>query len=157
MGLLSSLLRLSAVVALAVAGLWAPPAPAAMFADLYTVTVTPEATLGAEPDAAVQAAMTRLLIRVTGSRNAPLDPALQPLINSPRSFLSSSGSDRQGRALFGFSPIQVERALTELGQPTWGPERPLTLLWSPSTTGQAAAHCLGPARRRSSACRRRPQ
>jgi hypothetical protein len=143
MGLSSSLLRLSPVVALAAAALWGAPTLAATFANLYTVTVTPDPALGAEPDAALQAAMARLLVRVTGSRNAPLDPALRPLIASPRSFLSSSGSDRQGRALFGFSPSQIERALTELGQPVWGPERPLTLLWVAVDDGAGGRALLG--------------
>jgi hypothetical protein len=143
MGFSSSLLRLSAVVAVAASALWGVSTRAATFADLYTVTVTPDAALGAEPDAAVQAAMTQLLIRVTGSRTAPLDPALRPIISSPRSFLSSSGSDRQGRALFGFSPSQVERALTELGQPVWGPERPLTLLWVAVDDGAGGRALLG--------------
>jgi hypothetical protein len=143
MGRSSSLLRFARVVALASAVLWGVPTLAATFANLYTVTVAPDPALAGQPDAALQAAMARLLIRVTGSRTAPLDPALQPLIASPRTFLSSSGTDRQGRALFGFSPSQIERALTELGQPVWGPERPLTLLWVAVDDGAGGRALLG--------------
>ena len=143
MGLLSSLLRLSPVFVAAAAATWAPPSVAATFADLYTVTVTPDPAAADQREAAEQAAMARLLIRITGSRNAPLEPALQPLIASPRTFLSSYGDDRQGRALVGFSRGQVERALTELGQPVWGPERPLTLLWVAVDDGAGGRALLG--------------
>jgi hypothetical protein len=128
MGLLSSLRCRSAVVTLAVAA-WAAPGGAATVTDLYTVTVAPDRTALDQRQAAMQAAMARLLIRVTGSRNAPLEPVVQPLISAPDALLTSYGSDREGRPVVGFSRGQVERALTELGMPVWGPERPLTLLW----------------------------
>ena len=125
----SSLLRRSLAVALAVAPLFALPSGAATLTELYTVTVDPNPAASNQREAATQAAMARLLIRVTGSRNAPIDPALQPLISEPDAYLSSYGDDRQGRALVGFSRARIERVLTELGKPVWGPERPLTLLW----------------------------
>ncbi len=143
MGLLSSLLRLSPVAVAAAAALWLPPSTAATFANLYTVTVTPDAAAADQRAAAEQAAMARLLVRITGSRNAPLEPALQPLIASPRPFLSSYGDDRQGRALVGFSRGQIERTLTELGQPVWGAERPLTLLWVAVDDGAGGRALLG--------------
>ena len=143
MGLSSSLLRLSLVIAAAASAWYAAPARAATFADLYTVTVAPDPAAADQTDAAMRAAMERLLIRVTGNLQAPLDPALQPLLAAPRNFVSSSGQDRQGRALFGFSRSQVERALTELGQPVWGPERPLTLLWVAVDDGAGGRALLG--------------
>jgi hypothetical protein len=143
MGLPSSLLRLFPVAVLTVAAGWAPPSVAATFVDLYSVTVTPDAAAADQREAAEQAAMARLMIRVTGSRNAPLEPALQPLIASPRPFLASYGDDRQGRALVGFSRGQVERALTELGLPVWGPERPLTVLWVAVDDGAGGRALLG--------------
>jgi hypothetical protein len=143
MGLWSSLLRLSPVIACALWASWAPPAHSATFADLYTVTVPPDPAAAEQDNAAIQAAMARLLVRVTGNRDAPADPALQSLLESPRNYLSSSGQDRQGRALFGFSRSQVERALTQLGQPVWGPERPLTLLWVAVDDGAGGRALLG--------------
>ena len=73
MGLLSSFRRSSVVVTLAVAA-WAAPSGAATFTDLYSVRVAPDPTAADQRKTATQAAMARLLIRVTGSRNAPLDP-----------------------------------------------------------------------------------
>ena len=146
MDLPSPLLRLSLGIVLAAAAtLGAPPSMAATLVDLYTVTVTPDPAAADQREAAEQAAMARLLTRVTGSRNAPLDPTLQPLISAPRNFLSSYGDDREGRATVGFSRGQVERALTELGKPVWGPERPLTLLWVAVDDGAGGRALLGAA------------
>jgi hypothetical protein len=141
MGLVSALLRASVVVTLAAAIAW--PAGAATFTDLYTVTIGPEAIAADPGRSAAQAAMARLLIRVTGDRNAPLDPALQSLINEPEDFRSSGGTDREGRAIVGFRRGPVERALTERGMPVWGPERPLTLLWVAVDDGAGGRALLG--------------
>ncbi|RPI63346.1 MAG: DUF2066 domain-containing protein [Lysobacterales bacterium] len=143
MGLLSSLLRGSSVVAFAVAAMWAPSTRAVTLPDLYRVTVAPDRAAADQREAALQAAMARLLIRVTGNRNAPLDPAVQPLIAEPDRFYSSYGVDRQGRVLVGFNRGEVERVLTELGLPVWGPERPLTLLWIAVDDGLGGRALLG--------------
>jgi hypothetical protein len=119
------------------------PLLAATFEDLYTVTVPPDRTASDPRSAAEQAAMARLLIRVTGSRNAPLDPTLQPMITNPKQYLTSYGLDRQSRALVGFSRSQVDRALSGLGMPVWGPERPLTLLWVAIEDGAGGRALLG--------------
>ena len=144
MRLLSSLLRgwLTGSVVLGVA--WPVSSGAATLENLYSVTVTPDPDAADQRQAAMQAAMAQLLIRVTGSRNAPLDPALQPIITAPDSFLTSYGTlDRQGRTTVGFGRNQVERVLTELGMPVWGPERPLTLLWVAIDDGAGGRALLG--------------
>jgi uncharacterized protein len=139
----SSLLRRSLAAALLVAVAWAPPSGAATLANLYTITVPADPAAADQREAATQAAMAGILVRVTGSRNAPVDPALQPLIAKPDAYLSSYGVDRQGRALVGFSRGQIERVLTELGKPVWGPERPLTLLWVAIDDGAGGRALLG--------------
>lgn len=134
--------RVSLLVAVALLA-WAAPSRAATFAGLYEVTVNPDPSAQDPRQAAVQAAMARLLIRVTGSRNAPLDAAVQPLLAAPGPFLSSEGTDRQGRALVGFRRGEVERALRQLGLPVWGPERPLTMLWVAVDDGAGGRALLG--------------
>ncbi|HET7608449.1 MAG TPA: DUF2066 domain-containing protein [Gammaproteobacteria bacterium] len=139
----SSSLHRSLAAALLVVAAWAPPSGAATLANLYTITVPADPAAADQREAATQAAMAGVLIRITGSRNAPVDPALQPLIAKPDAYLSSYGVDRQGRALVGFSPGQIERVLTELGKPVWGPERPLTLLWVAIDDGAGGRALLG--------------
>ena len=80
--------------------------------------------------------MARLLIRVTGKRDASLDPQLQALIQDPSPYLNSYGRDLQGRPVVAFNALLVDQALTSLNWPVWGPERPLTLLWIAVDNGQ---------------------
>ena len=119
------------------------PSGAATLANMYAVTVEPDPAAADQREAATQAAMARLLIRVTGNRDAPLDPVLQPLLTDSGKYLSSYGVDRQGRALVGFSRGGVERELTQLGKPVWGAERPLTLLWVAVDDGAGGRALLG--------------
>src|SRR5688572_7333453 len=139
----SLLLRRFLIVAFAVAATPSLPSAAATLTDLYTVTVAPDPAAADQREAAMQAAMEQLLIRVTGSRTAPLEPALRPLITAADQYLASYGSDRQGQAVVGFSRGRVERALAELGQPVWGPERPLTVLWIAIDDGAGGRSLLG--------------
>ena len=127
--LVRSLLRTTMAVTFVLAAAPVPPSNAATVPDLYTVTVVPDPAARDQRAAGIRAAMAQLLVRVTGSRNAPLDPAAQRLLSAPDEFLSSYGLDRQGRAVVGFQRGPVERVLDGLGLPVWGPERPLTLLW----------------------------
>lgn len=138
----SSWVRGAAVVLVA-AGVPAGFVGAATVDNLYSVTVVPDVAAADQRRAATQAAMARLLIRVTGSRNAPLEPALRSMIAAPEDFLTSYGLDRQGRALVGFRRSQVERVLTQVGMPVWGPERPLTLLWVAIDDGVGGRALLG--------------
>jgi hypothetical protein len=136
-------LRALLIAAMAVAA--TPAGVAATFERLYSVTVTPDPAAPNQREAALQAAMARLLIRVTGSRNAPLEPSLQQLIARPDEYLTQYGVVRPGEVLAGFSGGQIERALTQLGLPVWGPERPLTLLWVAVDDGQGGRALLGAA------------
>jgi hypothetical protein len=102
---------------------------AATFPNLYGATVTLEPNVTDVRATATQAALARVLTRVTGRRGAPLDPQLQPLLSEPSRYLNSYGVDRQGRPQVSFNATRIDQALNELNLPIWGPERPLTLLW----------------------------
>ncbi len=111
---------------------------------LYSVSVPSDPAATDRRAAAVQAAMARLLIRVTGSRTAPLDPAAQPLLAAPNEYVLSYGVELQGgspRVEFRRAP--VESALMALGMRVWGPERPLTLLWVAIDDGAGGRALLG--------------
>lgn len=122
--------RVCAFVATIVA-LALPPhvSDAAIFPNLYQITVLPE-QVGSDQRAEVsRAAMAQLLVRVTGRRDAALDPTLAPLLQQPDAYVNSYGRDLQGRPVVGFAASLVNDALTSLNWPVWPPERPLTLLW----------------------------
>ena len=137
----ASLRRLApAVLALLV---WTGPVLAATLENMYGVTVTPDPAARNQRETAIQTAMSKLLIRVTGNGNAPLDPTLQPMILAPDEFLTSYGLDLRGQALVGFNGTRVERRLAELGVRFWGAERPLTLLWVAVDDGAGGRALLG--------------
>jgi uncharacterized protein len=104
-------------------------AHAATFPNLYGVTVTPDPNAANARAAATEAALARVLVRVTGRRGAPLDPQLLPLLKDPSRYVNSYGVDRQGRPQVSFNATRLDQTLNELNLPVWGPERPLTLLW----------------------------
>jgi len=120
-----------------------PVASAATVQGLYSVTVPRDPAATDRRAAAEQAAMASLLIRVTGSRTAALDPAVQPLLAAPREYVMSSGELQGGSYRVEFRRAPLESALTALGQRVWGPERPLTLLWVAVDDGAGGRALLG--------------
>jgi hypothetical protein len=140
---LRSLLRAMTAAAVLAGALCARGGHAATMPNLYLVSVTPDATVADQRSAAIKAAMGRVLIRVTGDRNAPFDPALQSMISDAGKYLNSYGSDRQGQPQVGFSATQVDQALVALQKPVWGPERPLTMLWIGVDDGNGGRALLG--------------
>jgi hypothetical protein len=129
MGSKSASLRALSVAIVALACVLAVPSGAARLENFYSVTVPLDSTARNQREAAIQAAMAQLLIRVTGNRDAPLDPALGPLIASAASaeagLMTAYGPD-QRNAFVEFNGSRVERALTELGVRFWGPSPPRT-------------------------------
>lgn len=136
------LLGVTAAVTLS-AALAVREARAVSMPNLYVVTVPPDPAAPDQRAAATKAAMARLLVRVTGDRNAPFDPALQSLLDDAGRYVNRYGSDRQGQLQVGFIATQVDQALTALQKPVWGPERPLTLLWIAVDDGNGGRALLG--------------
>jgi hypothetical protein len=139
----SILRRALACSALAAAAAFSPAAGAAIFQNLYVVQVPTDPAAADQRAAATRAAMQRLLVRVTGNRDAGLDPQLAPLIAEAPRYLNSYGLLRQGQAQVGFNGSQVEQALSSLGRPVWGAERPLTLVWIALDDGVGGRALLG--------------
>ncbi|HEX7080111.1 MAG TPA: DUF2066 domain-containing protein [Gammaproteobacteria bacterium] len=119
----------AAVLTLAIAALAAGPAGAVVYPNLYSVSVEPDPAVSASQAEAEAAAMRRLLVRITGNRNAPADPALQGMIEGASSFVQSYAYLGEQGAQVVFYPNLVDGELASLNQPVWGPERPLTLIW----------------------------
>ena len=140
---LQALLRRVTVVAVLAGALFARESIAVTVPNLYRVSVVPDASAPDQRGAAIKAAMARLLIRVTGDRNAPFDPALQSMLSDAGRYLTSYGLDRQGQAQVGFIATQVDQALAALQKPVWGPERPLTLIWIAVDDGAGGRALLG--------------
>ncbi len=114
------------LLVMAVASLLSFSARAAFVDNLYVVRVPAEAD--ASRAQIEQAAMSTLLIRVTGRTDAPFDPQLQPLVRGAGDFVDSYGLIDRERYEIGFNATALQRELTGLRYPVWGPERPLTLV-----------------------------
>jgi hypothetical protein len=139
-----SAVRRAAAAALAAAQIAvAPVASAATVQGLYSVTVPRDPVATDRRAAAEEAAMAGLLVRVTGSRTGALDPAVQPLLATPREYVLSYAELPGGSQRVEFRRARVENALMALGVRVWGPERPLTLLWAAVDDGAGGRALLG--------------
>lgn len=117
-------------------------ARAARFPNLYQVTVTPDPA-APNPQAAADAqALAKVLVRVTGDRNAAFDARLQTLLQEPN-VVNSRGDLRSGEKQVGFNARVVDAALKALDWPVWGAERPLILVWIAVDDGLGGRALLG--------------
>ena len=109
--------------------LWSGAPSAATFPNLYTATVDLDPKAPNPTQAAMRAAMQLVLTRVTGKRDAALDPQLAPLIDHASDYVRSYGQPDRQKMQVGFIESNVEKQLRALNWPVWGDERPMTLLW----------------------------
>ncbi len=122
-----SLRTLALLAACSVLG--ALPSRAAVFPELYAVTVTPAPEAIDRRAAAIRLGMSQLLTRVTGRLDARFHPDLLPLIESAETHMRSYNPLDRERVRVEFIPSRVDQWLETQGWPVWGAERPMTLLW----------------------------
>lgn len=106
-------------VALAAVG---SAAQAVSVEDLYEVTLPVERNA----DAAFEAALKAVAVRVSGQRDAP--SRLTASAGNPRHYVQrfSFTADEQLQVVF--DSVSIDRLLGQSGLPVWGRERPLTLV-----------------------------
>ncbi len=105
--------------------------------DLYQAAVPAPDRSEAGLSAAFQAALKVVLVRVTGRRSAPQDAAFSPLISNARRYMQQYRAATGNQIWVAFDGPALERWLAQNGQPLWGKERPLTLVWvgTPNSKG----------------------
>jgi len=122
----SAYARCSLILAFALALLTAPPAARAeRVAGLYQA----EVELQDSREQAFSDALAAVLVRITGRRDVPERPEVAPLLENARAYAQQFRQPAPGRLWVAFDGTALERELAELGQPVWGPERPVTVLW----------------------------
>jgi hypothetical protein len=104
-------------------------------AELYQAKAPVADRSEAAQTAAFQAAMTIVLVRVTGRRSAEDDPALAPLLSNARRYVQQYRGAPDGQMWVSFDGPAIERWLTQNGQPLWGHERPTTFVWLTAQSG----------------------
>lgn len=107
------------------AGIAVAPAEAARVDGLYEA----EVELGEDRDAAFRAALSQVLVRITGRRDAADRIEIAPLLDNAPAYAQQFRQPSPSRLWVAFDGAALERELTQLGQPVWGMERPSTLLW----------------------------
>ncbi len=125
----ASLRRFCLALCATLAASFGVPAGAATLTNLYQSTV-PQAGRG-EPaqSAAFQEALRDVLIRVTGYRDAPSNPALAPLVGDARRYVQTFRPAGGGQVTVSFDGNAIENAVAASGLPFWGRERPTVLVW----------------------------
>jgi len=104
-------------------------------AELYQAKAPMADRSEAAQTAAFQAALTIVLVRVTGRRSAEDDPALAPLLSNARRYVQQYRGAPDGQMWVSFDGPAIERWLTQNGQPLWGHERPTTFVWLTAQSG----------------------
>jgi hypothetical protein len=93
---------------------------AAIPPDLYAA----EVDAGAGQARAFGDALQRVLVKMTGSRDATADG-----LGDPAALVQQYRTLPDGRLWISFDPAALRRALDATNQPIWGEERPATLVW----------------------------
>ena len=107
--------------------------------ELYQATVPLTDRSDAVLSAAFQSALKVVLVRVTGRRNADVDPAFAPLVGNSRRYVQQYRGAADNQLWVAFDGAALERWLTQNGQPLWGHERPSTLVLLGIQSGPQAA------------------
>ncbi len=116
-------------------------AQAAEVQGLYTAEVPVVGQQVEQRNAAIQDALRKVLVKVTGNRKVAKREALQPMIRKAAEFVqkyryrlapetgSSPGNAPRHLLEVQFEAQAVKRLLEQEGLPAWGANRPLILVW----------------------------
>ena len=125
---MSQLIRsTSRPVLLAALALCAAAAPAATTRvdGLYEA----ETTVEGGREEAFRTALKKVLVRLTGRRDAGDRPEVGPLLDNAAAYAQQFRQPAPDSLWVAFDGAALESELARLGQPVWGAERPTTLLW----------------------------
>ncbi len=123
------------VAVLAVTGVSSEDASAVEFVELYDVELPVQSRDTSERRTAFQQALTTVLIRMTGDRNASANAEVQALLKEPSRYvqryryIERNGDEPVYTLRIRFDGLALENALNRAGLPVWGKERPAVLVW----------------------------
>lgn len=104
------------------------PVLAATLPDLYVAQVPVTATSSAGLDEAFSQALAAVLVKLTGQRNLPADPAVRELIANATPLVSQYQVAGGGTLRVHFDRAALWRRLDAARLPVWADERPRTLV-----------------------------
>lgn len=117
----------------AIMSLLALPVSAVTVPGLYSVDVPVETSQPEDLAKAYSEGLSRVFVRVSGSRDVSQKEGVQELLDNAESLLQSyqflRSEDDGNRLRMAFGAVGVNRALASVDAPVWGANRPLTLAW----------------------------
>lgn len=121
------------MLSVGVALLYAVPSYAAPLQDLLTAHVPIADQSASARDEALKAAITQVLVRMTGRADIARASTVAGLINNPQPYLQQyryeQGADGQLELIARFDGDSLRQALIRDRIPTWQTERPPVLVW----------------------------
>jgi len=121
---------------------------------LYTAQVVVDEDEDDPRQAAYEAALVEVLLRVSGSALSTDAEMIELLFPNPSSYVVQFRPGPEDTLWVSFDGEAVEQALRQAGQSVWGADRPLTLVWLAVDWGQGNREIIGaddPERRRDAA------
>jgi hypothetical protein len=112
------------------------PLAAVEVVTLYTAEVPLDQEADDPRGAAYAAALRQVLLRVSGSELANDEELVALLFPDPRSFVTQFRPGAEESLWVSFDGEAIDQVLRTAGQPIWGAERPLTLVWLAVDWGQ---------------------
>ena len=106
-----------------------PPAQAIEMTSLYSVEVAQDPDDPNTQANAYRAALTEVLIRVTGTTAAADIEELALLFPNPAQYVRQYSSGPDNTLIVSLDGPAIERVLQQSGATVWGTERPLTVVW----------------------------
>jgi len=124
------LLRSSFVIAcLLCCALGVRAAHAVPVRDLGVAAVPVAQRTGDPPYAALRAAMSAVVVKLSGRRDAATDPRVAELLGNPGAYVQQTGYTEQGLLRVGFDTNALRTWLLARGLSVWGDDRPAVMLW----------------------------
>lgn len=116
-------------VMLALILLAAPGVGAADSADLYTARVPIDARNPQSRERAYEAALSQVLLRITGPQNALPAEQVKEWFPNPSRYVMQYRPGEENTLWVTLDGETLERVLRDAGYTVWGADRPLTLVW----------------------------
>lgn len=125
--------KIARTVTLAVLSFFAMPVTAVTVPGLYSIEVPVESSGSGDLAKGYADGLSRVFVRVSGSRDVLLHEGVQALLDDAESLLQSYQylrSEEDGNRLqMAFGAVGVNKALASVNAPVWGANRPLVLAW----------------------------
>ena len=118
------------------------PATAARVSDLYTASGVLPADSASPLTDAFNEALGRVLVKVTGRRDASAPDYLVTLFPDPAQVVQQYRREDQETIWARFDRDAIKRVLDGAGQPVWGADRPVVLIWLALDAGRGRRSIL---------------